>query len=216
MEEKDKLSIKVANKIREEIKNGSFAVRTKIPPEPVLMQRYDVGRSTIREAVKSLTLSGILTVQQGIGTIVNEVSTEPLEHRLRSANFIEINYVRSILEKEIVALAAKHRTDKNLEEMNSTLILRKDAIQKNSQSACIAADIDFHIAIAKASGNAVLLELYASFTHIIRDFFSKREPKGITHFALSHHLHESLYQSIMEKDLDKSQNIINTILNNNH
>jgi len=216
MEKKNKLSEIVSSKIRQEIKDGSFAVGDKIPAEPILMERYGVGRSTIREAVKLLTLSGILTVQQGAGTIVNEISSEPLEQRLRSSNFADINYVRGILEKEIVGLAVLNRNEAHLNEIAHALAAREEAIQKNSQQACIKADIEFHIAIAKASANTVLLDLYTSFTHIIRDFFSRREPQGITHFAMSHHLHQDLYREIKNKNQKKALSIVSNILNNNH
>lgn len=206
----------IALRIRDDIKEARFKAGEKLPPEPLLMERYSVGRSTIREAIKSLTLSGILTVRQGFGTMVNDVSAEPIEHRLRRSDFDEINQVRSILEKEIVSLAVKHRTTENLESISAALQKRREAIEQESKVACANADIEFHMAIARASGNQVLADLYGSFTVVIRDFFSRREPSGVTHFAMSHYLHQSLFDAIEAKNEERATHILSQILNNNH
>ena len=216
MEQESKLFEQVSVKIRADIKAGKFKTGEKIPPEPALMELYGVGRSTIREAVKSLTLSGILTVKQGFGTLVNAVPTEPIEQRLRRSDFEDINHVRSILEQEIVLLATQNRTTTDLEAIAAALEGRKLAIEKESRLDCANADIEFHLAIARASGNHVLADLYESFTVIIRDFFAKRAPSGIAHFAMSHHLHQALFNAIKDENADAAREITITILNNNH
>ncbi|MBO9673167.1 MAG: FadR family transcriptional regulator [Sphingobacteriaceae bacterium] len=216
MKQESRLFEQIALKIRNNIKDGKFKAGEKIPSEPALMELYQVGRSTIREAVKSLTLSGILTVQQGFGTKVNAVPAEPIEQRLRSSNFEEINQVRALLEQEIVRLATQNRSDSDLKAIGEALEKRKLAIKNESRTACANADIEFHLAIAGACGNRVLHDLYESFTVIIRDFFTKRAPSGITHFAMSHHLHQALFDAINNRDADAARQIITTILNNNH
>jgi DNA-binding FadR family transcriptional regulator len=216
MEKESRLFEQVSTKIRNDIKEGKFKVGEKIPSEPALMALYGVGRSTIREAIKSLTLSGILTVQQGFGTKVNAAPAEPIEQRLRSADFKEINQVRALLEQEIVRLATKNRTDSDLEAISEALEKRKSAIESESRSECANADIAFHLAIARASGNHVLSDLYESFTVIIRDFFAKRATSGIAHFAMSHHLHDALFKAIKAGNTDAALSITTTILNNNH
>ncbi|WP_316847646.1 FadR/GntR family transcriptional regulator [Pedobacter psychrodurus] len=216
MKQESKLFEQISTKIRNDIKEGKFKVGEKIPSEPALMELYRVGRSTIREAIKSLTLSGILTVQQGFGTKVNALPTEPIEQRLRNSDFDEINQVRALLEQEIVRLATQNRTESDLESINDALENRKRAIEQELRTECTNADIEFHLAIAHASGNRVLADLYESFTVIIRDFFAKRAPSGITHFAMSHHLHQALFDAIREGNTESAKAITTTILNNNH
>ena len=216
MKQESRLFEQVSFKIRNDIKEGKFKAGGKIPSEPALMELYGVGRSTVREAIKSLTLSGILTVQQGFGTKVNAVPTEPIEQRLRSSNFEEINQVRALLEQEIVRLATQNRTESDLEAIYDALESRKRAIEQELRNECTNADIEFHLAIARASGNRVLADLYESFTVIIRDFFAKRAPSGIAHFAMSHHLHQALFNAIKQGDTETASAITITILNNNH
>ncbi|WP_419788560.1 FadR/GntR family transcriptional regulator [Mucilaginibacter sp. SP1R1] len=181
------------------------------------MKLYEVGRSSIREAIKKLAMVGVLTVQQGSGTFVcDHQQDETIDQKLRRAGFDEINAVRRLLENEIVRLASLNYTAPDIAEMKRCLEDRKQAINADQLKACIDADIAFHIAIAHASANSVMDDLYKSFTSIIRESFSKREVKGIARFAMSHHLHEQLFEAIRAKKEKQAQQVLNTILENNY
>ncbi|MBB6500090.1 FadR/GntR family transcriptional regulator [Pedobacter cryoconitis] len=211
------LSDKVINALKNDIASGKLKKGARIPAEPELMERYEVGRSTIREAIKTLAISGILKVQQGSGTFVaSKIKDETLTQRLRRADFEEINTVRSLLEKEIVRLACQNRTASDISKMLHCLELRKKAIVADQQQKCTDADIAFHISVAKASGNQVLLDLYQSFTSVIRNFFAKRKEENMIQFAKSHQWHEELAQAIKEQDQQAAQQLIQTLLDNNY
>jgi DNA-binding FadR family transcriptional regulator len=213
----EKLSDQVITRIRHDIDQHKYKAGEKIPAEPELMKLYGVGRSTIREAIKTLAMAGILTVQQGAGTFVNTgVQQESIYQRLRRADFDEINAVRKLLENETIMLAAQYHTGKDLEDMKQHLENRRATIISEQVQACVDADIAFHIAIAKASSNHVLADLYQSFTSIIRDFFSKREIQGISHFAMNHHLHEQLFEAIKSKNGKLAQQVFDKIIEDNY
>jgi DNA-binding FadR family transcriptional regulator len=213
----ERLSDQISVRIRQDILKEKYKAGEKIPTERELMGTYAVGRSTIREAIKSLAMAGIVRVQQGNGTIVNEENPfQTIDERLKNADFDEINTVRKLLEEEIVKLAVEHHTIEQLQEMEHQLALRKQAIADEDRQQCTNADIAFHTAIAKASSNKVLLNLYQHFTHTIRSFFSRRELQGIGHFAMSHHLHEDLYKAIKGKRKKQALDIIKYILDNNY
>jgi DNA-binding FadR family transcriptional regulator len=217
MKKSEKLSDQVTNKIKQDIALNKYKAGEKIPAEPELMKLYEVGRSTIREAIKILAMTGVLTVQQGSGTFVNNgLQNETIDQRLRRADFEEINAVRKLLEEEMVRLAAKNHTAKDLEDMKLCLENRRLAILTEQRQACVDADIAFHTAIARASSNHVLADLYQSFTSIIRDFFSKREVQGISHFAMSHYLHEQLFEAIKSKKEKSAQQVLDKIIENNY
>lgn len=212
-----KLSEKVSIAIKNDISSGKLKIGEKIPAEPELMELYAVGRSTIREAVKSLAISGILRVQQGFGTIVaSKIKEEPLSQRLRRAEFEEINTVRALFEKEIVRLACANRSDADIHQMHLYLEQRKAAILSNHQKKCADADISFHISIARASGNLVLAELYQNFSTVIREFFRKRDQDDIGHFKQSQASHEALATAISSQDLPAAALLIQSILDNNY
>lgn len=212
-----KLSDKVIIEIKKDIASGRLKKGEKIPAEPELMALYSVGRSTIREAIKTLSISGILKVQQGSGTFVaSKLKEETLSQRLLRADFEDINSVRALLEKEIVRLACLNRTEADIQLMRGHLHQRKKAIEANQQKKCAEADIAFHISIAKASGNTVLLDLYQNFTAVMRNFFNLRDAEDINHFANSQHLHESLAETIALQDQEQAESQVLNILNNNY
>jgi DNA-binding FadR family transcriptional regulator len=212
-----KLYDKIVEQLKADIRNGKFKAGEKIPPEPELMKLYGVGRSTIREAIKTLAMTGILNVQQGSGTSVNtSLDGLNMEQRLRRADFDDINAVRSLLETEIVRLASANATGKQLKDIGKTLEQRKAAIQAENPQACADADIAFHLALANAGGNPVLADLYYHFTLIMRNFFKARETQGISQFAMNHHLHEQLYLDIQQKRPKQALLSLHKILHSNY
>ncbi|MBB2150568.1 FadR/GntR family transcriptional regulator [Pedobacter gandavensis] len=212
-----KLSDKVIIEIKKDIASGKLKKGEKIPAEPELMGHYAVGRSTIREAIKTLAISGILKVQQGSGTfVVSKIKDETLSQRLKRADFEEINTVRALLEKEIVKLASKHRSETDLTTMENLLQQRKKAIEEQQQKKCAEADIAFHISIAKASGNQVLSDLYENFSSVMRNFFELRDAADIKHFSNSQHLHEALFEAIKKQDPNEAEQLTINILANNY
>lgn len=212
-----KLSDKVITAIKKDIAGGKLKKNEKIPSEPELMAIYQVGRSTIREAIKTLAISGILKVQQGSGTFVaSKIKDESLTQRLRRADFEDINAVRSLLEIEIVKLACKNGTEEDLEQLYLHLSQRKNAIDAADQKKCAAADIAFHISIAKAAGNPVLFDLYQNFSSVMHTFFTARDEESVAHFAGSHPAHEQLADAINHKEQQLAEQLINSILQNNY
>lgn len=217
LDEKLKISEQIRRRLQDDITKGKFKAGEKLPTEPELMQLYAVGRSSIREAIKALAAAGIVNVKQGAGTTVNDHPPSlSLDDKMRYAKFDEVNAVRNLLEKEIIMLAATHRTVEKLADMKNWLNKRRNAIEQNDRTGCMDADIGFHQSVAAASGNKVLADLYESFSATIRHFFSEREKQGVSHFALSHHLHEQLYNAIKGKKAKQAQDVLQKILNNNY
>jgi DNA-binding FadR family transcriptional regulator len=212
-----KLYSEVVDRLKADIESGKFKTGEKIPAEPELMKLYGVGRSTVREAIKTLAMSGLLKVQQGSGTFVNNhFEAMTIEQRLRRADFDDINAVRFLLEKEIVNLATERHTETQLAEIAQDLDKRKQAIQAENPEVCAEADIAFHLAIARAAGNPVLTDLYFHFTLILRNFFAARESHGISRFAMNHFLHEQLYQAIKARKQRQALQVLQRILDNNY
>jgi DNA-binding FadR family transcriptional regulator len=155
----------VASRLQEKILKGGYKVNQKLPVEAELMKSYGVGRSTVREAVKILVNSGFLLVQQGIGTFIKETSgiNEPLSQRLKRADPQNIDEVREILEMKIAEKAALNRTGNDISKLEYFLDKRTKAANENLLTECIDAHINFYIALAGASKNDILADLYKLF-----------------------------------------------------
>lgn len=201
------LADEVASSLRRQITEGKYHHGERLPSEPELMASFGVGRSTIREAVRMLAHSGILRVQQGLGTFVElqEGISEPLKQRLKRSGPTELNEVRQLLELKIAEKAAMQRTQKDIRKMKTLLEKRLKVALSGDKQACIEADIAFHISIAEASKNEVLADLYKTFAIQIKlsfqDVYTNTES-----FIKTHALHEGLLQSIVKQDPEKAWN----------
>ncbi len=135
-------------------------IGSKIPNEFDLAEQFGVGRSTIREAVKSLATKGILEVRRGSGTYVVSKSMpeyDPLglsniEDKYKLA--IDLTEMRLLIEPEMAAKAAEHATDEEIaniirlcNEVEALYLSGKDHMKK---------DVEFHQCIAHSSGNQVV------------------------------------------------------------
>ncbi|QAZ67155.1 FadR/GntR family transcriptional regulator [Solidesulfovibrio carbinolicus] len=196
-----KLCDLVIQQIQEKISLGIFAPGAKIPTEPTLMAQLGVGRSTVREAIRVLVSAGLLEVRQGDGTYVLSGASgqEPLEYRLRRATAVEIREVRRIIEVETARLAAANRTEADLETMRDCLARKKAAVAAGDTHGYVAADIAFHSAVAAASGNSLLADLYRSFCMVFQDFLDHLiADVGVNRYQ--DHIHNGLLDAITRQD----------------
>ncbi|MNK11375.1 HTH-type transcriptional regulator LutR [compost metagenome] len=207
------LSDEVAFKIQEQISFGKYKVNEKLPIEPELMKSFGVGRSTIREAIKILANSGLLRVQQGVGTFVEQSTSnrEPMEQRLKRANVQDLDEVRQLLEMKIAEKAAINRTDSDIIAIKAHLENRKKSAAAGLIEDCIEADVQFHIAIAEASKNEILADLYRSTSIHLKNWFLQIYPDTAV-FEETYSLHEQLLKSIIAGDAKKAWSIAAKII----
>ena len=207
------LADEVAAQLQQQIALGKYKTGEQLPIEPELMKTFGVGRSTIREAIKSLVNSGLLRVQQGLGTFVEgaEGIKEPLPQRLKRADFKDLDEVRQLIEMKIAEKAAANRTDDDLTQIRHWLALRKKAATDDKLVECVEADIRFHTAIAVASKNEVLADLYKSLTIQIKNWFLTVYSDA-TDFRKTQTMHEQLLKAIEANDTRKAWNIAAKII----
>ncbi|WP_265132378.1 FadR/GntR family transcriptional regulator [Chryseobacterium oranimense] len=211
------LAQEVAERLIEGIINDQYSIGEKLPIEPELMKIYGVGRSSIREAIKILSIKGVLSVQQGVGTFVTSKNVqESLETKIDKAEIEEVYEVRSVLDSKIAARAAIHRSEEDLKKMKMYLDLREKLAGENQALECYQADINFHISIAEACGNALLEEIYKiTSKHILRSFESSHN-NNTDSFKISQKIHMDLYQCIENKDPENAARIAQLIVDKVH
>lgn len=191
----------VVAKLQQQIGSGLLKEGDKLPSEPALMIQFGVGRSSIREAVRILTNTGLVRVKQGSGTFVEMQNGTPMPwyQRLQNANSKDLNEVRQLLELKIAEKAALNRTDNDILILTEFLRKRLEAARKNLSEECIEADILFHLAIADACKNEILADLYKNIAAQIKKSF-RQAYTNTEIFILKHSLHEELLQSIIDKN----------------
>jgi GntR family transcriptional repressor for pyruvate dehydrogenase complex len=157
----------VAERLRDEIGDG-LPVGEPLPPERELAETYGVGRSSVREALRMLESRGLIE-SRGNGAFVVRAPRSPLHESLgllletREGNPHELFEVRRLLECEAAALAAERRTDGQVVQLEAATGEMAAALASNDDY--VAADIRFHLLIAEATGNRMIVHLM----HAIRD-----------------------------------------------
>ncbi len=206
------LAQEVADRLTEGIISNEYAVGEKLPTEPELMKIYGVGRSSIREAIKILSIKGVLDVQQGVGTfVISNVIHESLESQMDKAQIEDVQEVRSLLDAKIAAKAALHRDEEQLEKIKFYLDQRNTLAEERKALECYQADINFHVAIAEACGNSLLKEIYKiTSSHILRSFEIRHNDTAT--FIISQAIHERLYWAIENKNTEEAAFIAQQIV----
>ena len=136
---------------------GEYNTSNRLPAERHLSTRLSVSRPTIREAIIALELSGLVDVRAGSGVyVVNAPAARSISISLidnAGASPLDVVNARLDIECAIVGDAARKATDGQLDRIGATVARMAQATQRN---AFEAADRDFHVAIAEATGNSVL------------------------------------------------------------
>jgi DNA-binding FadR family transcriptional regulator len=153
----------------------------RLPSERELMVRLGVGRSSLREAVKTLAALGIVDVRVGSGMFVADgeasVLTMPLSWGLlmgeRSAR--EVIEARRIVEVELAGLAAERGADHEIAAIAEKLALMRASL--HDADAFARYDLEFHLAVARAAHNQVLYHMIDTLRHVLRAWFVEVFPR---------------------------------------
>lgn len=144
----------VAQRIVALIKAG-YAVGQRLPPERQLAQSFGVSRPTIREAILSLQMAGMVQVRHNSGTYVTSCQETVEVRTLEGFGPFENLQVRQMVEPQIAALAAQSASPTQVADLAATLatMRREHALGREADSA----DHRFHVLLAEATGNGVLV-----------------------------------------------------------
>ncbi|GIN70581.1 GntR family transcriptional regulator [Bacillus sp. J14TS2] len=200
----------VVMQIESLIEEGHWAVGDRLPPEMELMEEFAVSRNTLREAIRALVHAGLLETKQGSGTLVRSSSSlgAAMERHLENSNLIETLEVRLALEREAAQLAAVHRNDEDLHQLEVYMEQCRDTAQRDAVEDFISADMAFHKAMVKASHNQLLQELYEYMTDPLYTSISKLMIID-TPFACEKMIHSELLDAIREQNIEEAIKYVN-------
>ena len=166
----------IVEQIERTILDGQLKPGDQLPPERELAVRFGVSRTAVREAVKALREKGLIESQHGRGTFVTDGTSQAIRQSLDRMMTMKVSQpdganhlieVRAILEPEIAARAAAAADEKDIAAMREAY----EAMQKasNNAEAFIEADLDFHLTLAEAAGNPLILALIDSIVALLRE-----------------------------------------------
>jgi DNA-binding FadR family transcriptional regulator len=152
--ESQRLYERVADQIGELIRIGEFGPRQRLPSERDLAKQLAVSRAVVREAMIALELAGLVEVRTGSGAYVREPPLAPPTSINGGSSPSDILEARMLIEGETAALAAESAAAEETEIIGLTVA--EMAREHDAGRPWSAADLGFHVAIARATGNAAL------------------------------------------------------------
>ena len=164
----------IVQQIEQAILKGELIQGSQLPAERDLAEQFGVSRTAVREAIKALQEKGLVDAFPGRGTFVTNGTSNSLRRSLDrivksedsdgGAYLVE---VREILEPEIAALAAVRADYQDLAAMREAVDAMNSA--GRDPDAYIEADLDFHLALAEAAANPIVLSLIDSIVGLLRE-----------------------------------------------
>ncbi|MHA6803336.1 FadR/GntR family transcriptional regulator [Salinifilum ghardaiensis] len=170
------LSADLAERLLGAVIDGTHPPGAALPPEAELAEQHGVSRLTVREAVSSLRAQNIVHIRRGLGTYVNEPGTwTALDPVIRAANAgpahgalsESLLEARRVLEEGAAELAAAKRTEEDLARLREHLAAMRAAHEQSDVDAFVRADLAFHDALVRASGNIFVPLMFAPFGRLL-------------------------------------------------
>lgn len=170
----------VSNRIEDLIREENIKPGERLPSERDLAIKLGVSRTSLREALIALELGGIVEVRGGSGVYVSEQAAPQAEGTAAGPGPFEVLAARRMIEVEIAAMAAKNATDGAID----AILLAVEQMEKQDEAhgENESADRNFHLAIARASGNSAMVGVVeylwaqrGSLWHKLREHFQTEE-----------------------------------------
>ena len=202
------LTDQAIEKIKGLIISGEFAPASKLPKEQELAHKLGLSRNSLREAVRALTLIGVLEPRVGDGTYVTSLEPELLltgmgfvSDLLTGPTMLELHQVRRILEPVATAMATPRLTEDDFAALEATLDEMEAA---ETTQAFIAADREFHRLIVHACGNATLASLIQNLSSgtIRAHLWRSVAERGAV--EMTQRRHRDILEALRARDADRA------------
>ncbi|MGJ9384863.1 FadR/GntR family transcriptional regulator [Salipaludibacillus sp. CF4.18] len=204
----------VAEQLTEMIISGEYEPGHRLSSVEKLAAEFDVGRSAIREALSALKAMGLIEIHQGEGTFVKknnyDISKKLIPSIMVKEDLRQLFEVRKLNETGAASIAALNRTDEDLGRMSS--ILNNMGLSYGNGELGEKGDIDFHMAIVRATNNPMLERLMETISSTVQE--SMKEARQVFLYSnrqkmeLLHIEHQAIYEAIKNKNAEKAFNLM--------
>src|SRR6202166_511917 len=164
----------IVQQVEDSILSGQLKPGDQLPADRELAQRFGVSRTAVREAVKTLRERGLVEAYSGRGTFVTNGTSQAIRQSLdlmirinKQEGSAHLAALRLVLEPDIAALAAQKIEDQLLVTMSEAVATMDRSLR--DPDAYVEADLDFHLALAEAAGNPLILSLLDSIVGLLRE-----------------------------------------------
>ena len=209
-----KISDVIMQQLEAMILEGTLKPGQRLPPERELAKQFEVSRPSLREAVQKLSARGLLTSRQGGGTFVSEdlggSLSDPLLELFRThpESRYDLLEFRHALEGVSAYYAALRSTAADKAEIQARFDELQQCHEEKAFGREVEADVEFHLAIAAAAHNLVLLHMMRALFDLLRQhiwdnleqIYPRHDMRGCIHEQ-----HHCLLQAILTGDPDTAR-----------
>jgi DNA-binding FadR family transcriptional regulator len=202
----------VFRQLRDQLLRRTWPPGSKLPSEKELSQTMGVSRVSIREGIQHLVSLGILETRHGEGTYVRELTGDGQVHFnallpllvLDDIDILQVLEYRRIVEKGAAALAAERATDQDLAEMETVygqMVQLRDNVAEFAR-----ADLEFHLVLAKATGNPVIIKV----NNVLRSILEISMENIVTTLKMEDglHYHRLIIDAVKAHDAEAAESIM--------
>lgn len=177
----------------------------KLPSESELEEEYHVSRVTVRESLKQLSTMGLVTIQQGDGTIVNHFTLrnylQPLFPLLvlNDREVSELYMARAYIEMGAVTEAATHITPEQISQLKQLIREMERASKAEDNEAFTKLDSQFHYLLCEASDNQAILSIYYMIKDVL-NYYIRQTNRATTVISTSLKEHKAVLDALLTGD----------------
>lgn len=201
-----KVADSVAAQLIRLVSSGSYKPGERLPPERVLALQFGVGRSSMREALRSVEADGLLRIDHGVGAFVQErEQRNGVDRRLLVAGDYtvpELFELRLPLERDAAGLAARRITAEEIETLSEILAEAERA--KTTDDRFIELDAELHRTIARATKNALFVDVLCSMEPLFFTY-SRKVMALPDRRARAHEGHERIVDAIVRHQVREAR-----------
>jgi GntR family transcriptional repressor for pyruvate dehydrogenase complex len=200
------ITVRLITRFKALISRGTYVPGSKLPPERELARKFGVNRASLRQALKVMQLMGVASQRVGDGTYLSRdaahILREPIEFMIVLADITdeELLEARLIVESQLAARAAERATGEDLAAMRRAM---KAMEQSTTLQARVDADIAFHEAIFRASGNRVCRLVFTVIHRAL--LISMGKIAGRAHVGRPLAFHKAIYAAISARKPDEAR-----------
>ena len=199
----------IIRQIRELISSGQLQAGDRLPSERMMSERFGVGRTYVRDAIRKLEFYGILKTHPQSGTVVSGLGITALEGlitdvlQMEGHDFHSLVETRVLLETNSAQFAALRRTDEDIKAIKKALTAYEEAVMDGRPS--VEEDLMFHLKIVEAAKNSVLLSLMMIVTPDLLTHFTQNNVCSGNRPMTALKEHYEILENIENQDSEKAK-----------
>jgi len=201
----------IKDAILKRIRSGEWSAGTALPSERELMDEFKVSRIPLREAIAGLRALGVLHTRPRSGTRVARVDARTVAQLLPllvtlegPRTFAQVFDLRLAVEAQTAALAARHHTDADAAALRGILSRLKAGLATPLEDA-VETDLEFHVAIARATRNPLLEVLMRTLAELVKHVQVESCKDDPVRRRRAHDAHEAIADAILARDADRAR-----------